>query len=135
MTDPILQFSHLLKGLKHLGLAYVHIVESRVSSKVDVECTEKVDFALDIGQDESRTDSRGFSKPDSATRAVNEQCKDTDAAIAFGRYFISKPDLPFRVKNGVELTKYNRKTFYKTQSTEGYTDYPLSNECERSSRL
>jgi N-ethylmaleimide reductase len=47
---------------------------------------------------------------------------DADA-IAFGRYFISNPDLPERLRMGAELTPYHRPTFYGG-GREGYTDYP-----------
>ncbi len=33
-------------------------------------------------------------------------------AIAFGRIFISNPDLPRRLQHGFPLTPYNRATFY-----------------------
>ena len=48
MKDPIPKFSHLLKGLKQLNLAYIHVVESRISGNADIESMEKIDFALDI---------------------------------------------------------------------------------------
>jgi len=48
--------------------------------------------------------------------------------IAFGRYFISTPDLPFRIKRGIELEPWNRRTFYKPESPDGYIDYPFSKE-------
>jgi NADPH2 dehydrogenase len=56
--------------------------------------------------------------------------KDNDVAVVFGRYFISNPDLPFRLKEGIELQKYNRDTFYNAMSEEGYIDYPFSKEFE-----
>jgi N-ethylmaleimide reductase len=43
-------------------------------------------------------------------------------AIAFGRIFISNPDLPRRLREGFPLTPYNRATFYGGGET-GYTDY------------
>ena len=44
-------------------------------------------------------------------------------AVAFGRYFISNPDLPRRLETGAPLTPYQRATFYGG-SIAGYTDYP-----------
>jgi 2,4-dienoyl-CoA reductase-like NADH-dependent reductase (Old Yellow Enzyme family) len=38
------------------------------------------------------------------------------------RWFISNPDLPRRLKDGIPLTKYDRPTFY-THGPEGYTTY------------
>jgi N-ethylmaleimide reductase len=51
--------------------------------------------------------------------------KDADA-VAFGRYFVSNPDLPRRIKEGLPLTDYDRDTFY-TFEARGYNDYPLYN--------
>ncbi|KAK8065754.1 12-oxophytodienoate reductase [Apiospora hydei] len=46
--------------------------------------------------------------------------------ILFGRYFISNPDLPERLRNGYPLAKYDRSTFYgpSEKPAVGYTDYP-----------
>jgi NADPH2 dehydrogenase len=37
-----------------------------------------------------------------------------------------QPDLPERLRQGLALTPYNRKTFYTKgpKASEGYTDYP-----------
>jgi 2,4-dienoyl-CoA reductase-like NADH-dependent reductase (Old Yellow Enzyme family) len=54
-------------------------------------------------------------------------------AIVYGRYclvlymvncrwFISNPDLPRRIREGIPLTKYDRSTFY-THGPEGYVTY------------
>jgi N-ethylmaleimide reductase len=51
-------------------------------------------------------------------------------AIAFGRIFISNPDLPRRMREGWPLTPYDRATFYGGDET-GYTDYPIYAELER----
>jgi N-ethylmaleimide reductase len=51
-------------------------------------------------------------------------------AIAFGRIFISNPDLPRRLERGYPLTPYNRATFYGGEAT-GYTDYSAYDELQR----
>lgn len=134
MTDPIPQFSHLIEGLKELKLGYLHLVESRISGSADVEPTGKVDFALKIWGKTSPVLLAGGFGPDSAKRAM-EEYPDEDIAIVFGRHFISNPDLPFRLEKGLVLTKYNRDTFYKAKSPEGYTDYPFSKEWEAHNKL
>ena len=45
-------------------------------------------------------------------------------AVSFGRHFLSNPDLPRRIKEGLPLTDYDRNTFY-TFDAHGYTDYPF----------
>jgi 2,4-dienoyl-CoA reductase-like NADH-dependent reductase (Old Yellow Enzyme family) len=44
--------------------------------------------------------------------------------IAFGRAFISNPDLPQRLRYGWPTSRADPATFY-TQGSEGYTDYPV----------
>ncbi len=44
-------------------------------------------------------------------------------AVAFGKLFISNPDLPTRFGKGAPLTEPDIPTFY-THGPEGYTDYP-----------
>ena len=47
--------------------------------------------------------------------------------VTFGRYFISNPDLPERIKLGLPLNTYERNTFY-TFDARGYIDYPFYSE-------
>jgi NADPH2 dehydrogenase len=62
------------------------------------------------------------------TASDAEPCSDrTGDIIAYGRLFISNPDLVYRLKNGLELNPYDRFTFYTIDET-GYTDYPFANE-------
>jgi N-ethylmaleimide reductase len=63
----------------------------------------------------------GNFKADSAADTVARGHAD---AIAFGRFFISNPDLPERIRRGAEFTPYNRATFY-SRGPQGYTDYPM----------
>jgi len=44
-------------------------------------------------------------------------------AVAFGKLFISNPDLPRRFREHAELNEPKVETFY-THGPEGYTDYP-----------
>lgn len=51
---------------------------------------------------------------------------DSDAAdaVVFGRWFISNPDLPKRLAEGLPLNPYDRNSFYGG-SEKGYVDYPF----------
>ena len=134
MADPIPQFSYLVEGLKELKLVYLHLVESRVSGNADIETTEKVDPLLKIWGKTSPVLLAGGFQPDSAKRAVEKEYAGYDVLIVFGRHFIANPDLPFRIEKGIKLTRYNRDTFYKTGSPDGYIDYPFSEEYEAQSK-
>ncbi|KAF2228306.1 NADH flavin oxidoreductase/12-oxophytodienoate reductase [Elsinoe ampelina] len=134
MANPIPQFTYLLQELKKLMLAYVHVVESRVSGNADVESTEKNDFVFNLW-DVSPVLTAGGFKPDSAKRFVDEEYKDKELGVVFGRYFISTPDLVYRIKNGLELQPYDRDTFYNPGKPEGYIDYPFSEEFKKEAKL
>jgi len=134
MKDPVAQFTNLLEGLKQLKLAYVHVVESRIAGNADVESSEKVDFVFDVLQNVCPVFIAGGFNANSARQAVDEY-KEQEVAIVFGRYYISNPDLVWRIKNGVGLTKYNRETFYAVGSEAGYIDYPFSEDFENVSKL
>ena len=143
MRQPKPQFAYLARQLKMLGLAYIHIVAPRINGSTDVEATdataaemeEDIDFLLDIWRQDPALQTTaaiiagGF---DAETgKATAEKYKDVPVAIAFGRMYIANPDLPFRIREGLELTEYNRGTFYLPMETKGYVDYPFSGEYMR----
>jgi 2,4-dienoyl-CoA reductase-like NADH-dependent reductase (Old Yellow Enzyme family) len=43
--------------------------------------------------------------------------------VAFGKWFISNPDLPRRLREGAPLNDFHPETFYSHEAL-GYTDYP-----------
>lgn len=128
MQDPVPQFTHLVKGLREYKLAYLHVVESRITGNADVEATQKVDFAIDAWANTSPILLAGGFTADSAKTAADVEYKDKDVVIVFGRYFISTPDLVYRLREGIDFTPYDRDTFYLPKQTKGYTDYPF---CEK----
>lgn len=135
MEDPIPQFSHLIKGLKEFNLAYLHVVESRIAGNADIEATEKNDTFIEIWGNQSPIFIAGGFKPDSSRKAVDEQYKDKDVAIVFGRYWISTPDLAFRIQHGIDLTPYDRDLFYNKGEERGYTDWPFSAEFKQQAKI
>ncbi len=63
----------------------------------------------------------GGFEPESAEAVVEKGDADL---VTFGRYFVSNPDLPKRIKLKAPLNAYDRDTFY-TFDARGYTDYPF----------
>ena len=51
--------------------------------------------------------------------------------IAFGRFWLSTPDLPARLKADKPFNQYQRDTFYVPDVVKGYTDYPTLEEVEQ----
>ncbi|KAF2432013.1 FMN-linked oxidoreductase [Tothia fuscella] len=123
MADPIPQLTYLTNGLSAIGLSYLHLVESRPG------CTWKSDAPIFL--------AGGFSAQ-LAKEAADEypgEEKGRDVGIVFGRFFISTPNLVWRLQKGLEFNEYNRGTFYKAQSEEGYTDYPFHERFLAESKL
>lgn len=128
MSDPIPQFSYLVSELGNLGLAYLHIIEARVSNNVDCEARGQIMPLLDgWGRDAPVLVAGGFT-PQNVAGSIDKDYKDYNVAVVFGRHFLANPDLPFRLKNGVALQKYDRSTFYTKMTAEGYINYPFSDE-------
>lgn len=128
MADPKPQFAYLVKELNKLKLAFIHLVEARISGNVDVDAAEKLDFLVDLWDCGTPLLLAGGFKPDSAVKTVEEEYPNKDVVMVFGRYFISNPDLVFRIKKGIELAKYDRNTFYIPGSPEGYITPEFSKE-------
>ncbi|EWY83436.1 hypothetical protein FOYG_13251 [Fusarium oxysporum NRRL 32931] len=128
MQDPEPQFTHLISQLKHLGLAYLHLVEPRIAGNVDRETDDKesLDFALDAWGWVGPVILAGGYTAEKANKALETSFEDQPVAFAFGRHFISNPDLPLRLARNLPLAPYQRDTFYKVRSADGYTDYPFS---------
>ncbi|KAG5802475.1 hypothetical protein H9Q74_009532 [Fusarium xylarioides] len=125
MKDPITQFTDIINKASRLNLAYLHFIESRVSGSQDSQDSsgEKLDFAYDLWKGPFLI--AGGYKLKEAERLVDEEHPDKDIMVMFGRNFLANPDLVYRIKEGLELNPYERKTFYSSD-VEGYVDYPFA---------
>ncbi|KAJ5543983.1 Chanoclavine-I aldehyde reductase fgaOx3 [Penicillium frequentans] len=128
MADPIPQFTYLVKKLAEFKLAYLHLVESRISGDADVQSVEDLGFLFHAYGDASPIIIAGGYKADSAKQAVDLQYKNHEVIIAFGRPFTSNPDLPFRIMASMDLRPHDRDVFYLHQERRGYIDYDFSEE-------
>jgi 2,4-dienoyl-CoA reductase-like NADH-dependent reductase (Old Yellow Enzyme family) len=124
------QFTHLISQLKDLKLAYLHLTNPRVSVEdeplVPAEETatdENAPFIQAWGNMSPVLLGGGYSA-ESAKRAVDVEYRDHEIGTVFGRFFISNPDLPLRVKEDIPFTHYDRDTFYTPLLEKGYVDYP-----------
>ena len=62
--------------------------------------------------------NNGYDKP-----LAEEALKEGDDLVAFGRPFISNPDLVRRLRENAPLNPGDKNTFYGG-GAKGYTDYP-----------
>ncbi|KAL4897834.1 NADPH dehydrogenase [Aspergillus ambiguus] len=129
MKDLQPQFTHIVQELGRLGLAYVHVVQPRISGATTIEAAvEDGAFLFEaLGPDTVMILAGGFTR-ESAEKAIQEHDPPNRVAIAFGRHFLSNPDLPFRLAEDLPLNPYQRSTFYIPKSSVGYTDYPFTPE-------
>jgi N-ethylmaleimide reductase len=119
--DTIPTFEHIAGRLNdYRDLAYAHFIEPMTP-------VDDVPFAVKEIAKHFRPLYRGkfvtncgFSR-ESGNKVLEEDYAD---AVAFGKPFISNPDLVERIRRGVQWTPWIRKTFY-TPGAEGYTDYPF----------
>lgn len=122
-SDPVALFTYVLAELDKRGIAYAHVIEPRSSnagggdSNID---TAPGTAKLFRGAFKGVLISAGGYTAEDAKQTVSHGVAD---AVAFGRLFISNPDLPVRLQSGAALNPYDRNTFYGGDG-KGYTDYP-----------
>lgn len=130
MEDPVPQFSHVISELRKLDLAYLHLVESRIAGDVATGAyptlTRRNDLLIDTWGSQIPIILAGGFTPETAKVATDTMYPDSQMCIAFGRSYISTPDLPFRVHEEIPLNPYDRTAFYTKMSPDGYIDYTYS---------
>lgn len=122
-SDPIKLFTYVLQQLSARKIAYAHLIEPRASNAggQDGNIPNTPDTALVFREAfPGVIISAGGYTREEAIGSVEEGIAD---AVAFGRLFISNPDLPARLQKNAALNPYNRATFYGG-ADKGYTDYP-----------
>jgi N-ethylmaleimide reductase len=109
-------YDRLVGELNRIGLVYIHMVdhssmgapEVPPALKAKVRADFKGKYILSGGYDAAR-----------ANADLDADCGDL---VAFGRPYISNPDLVQKLQNGTPLTAPDFSTFY-TPGEKGYTDY------------
>lgn len=130
-SDPDAVYEHAVRSMNAFPLAYLLLTEPRWSGRSDHDITQDKGFDKPLTNVKYREISRhilvaagGFT-PASAAAALEAKQYDM---IAFGRWFLSNPDLPERIRTGAPLNVYDRATFYTASfqggGGEGYVDYP-----------
>lgn len=124
-SDPEALFSYLASQLNQFGLAYLHIIEPRVKGNIVLQDGQAPVASQRLRRIfQGKIVAAGGFEPDTAEAIVEKGDAD---AVTFGRHFLSNPDLPRRIREGLPLNPYDRNTFY-TFDARGYTDYPFYSE-------
>jgi N-ethylmaleimide reductase len=124
-SNPLALFDYVAEALNRFGLAYLHIIEPRVKGNVLISVGQAPVASEQIRKIfKGKIIAAGGFEPDTAEAIVEKGDADL---VAFGRHFLANPDLPRRIRLGLPLNGYERKTFY-TFDCHGYTDYPFYGE-------
>ncbi|KAG3246457.1 hypothetical protein PI124_g8817 [Phytophthora idaei] len=122
-STPRKTYGYVIDRLNNYDLAYLHVIERRGRH------ADNVDAPADGVAHHFRGIYNGVLI---AIRAVEDGTTDL---VAFGRYFISNPDLVERLRTDADLNAFDSNTFFvqpdMTVET-GYTDYPFLGEEVRS---
>lgn len=111
-------YAHLATELGKLGLAYIHVVDHSAMGAPPVPASIKATIRQNFGG--TYILSGGYTD---AARAQADLDANLGELVAFGRPFISNPNLVEKLKAGAELRAPDFSTFY-TPGEKGYTDYP-----------
>ncbi|XP_057415705.1 12-oxophytodienoate reductase 3-like [Lotus japonicus] len=116
---------------KELGrkLSYLHVTQPRFSAyerKAPSDEEEEANMLRKLRKAYEGT----FMSSGGYTRELGMEAVEQGDAdlVAYGRLFISNPDLVLRLKLNAPLNKYDRMTFYTSDPVIGYTDYPFLKE-------
>jgi len=114
-SDPLSTFGYVAEQLGRRGIAFIFTRESLGENRISPALKKRFGGVLIANE--------GFNR-ETAEQVIAAGEAD---AVAFGKDFISNPDLPRRLQLNVPLNPYHTETFYsyglKGPET-GYTDYP-----------
>ncbi|KAL1860003.1 hypothetical protein Plec18167_009488 [Paecilomyces lecythidis] len=135
MDGLVGQFEYLISQLRKIDIAYLHLANSTWLGEKEPHSDPHHEVFVQVWGNSKPIFLAGGYDAVSAKKVVDMlHGKHDNVAIAFGRLFISNPDLPFRVKANVHLQDYSRASFYSSVSKDGYLDYSFSPEFISSNR-
>ena len=116
-SNPQPLFDYIVDGLDALKLVYIHVIEGATGGPRDVAPFDYAGLRKRFKQAYVANNGYDF---DLANKQLDAGAADL---IAFGKPFISNPDLVERLKAGAPLNAWDKNTFYGG-GAKGYTDYP-----------
>jgi N-ethylmaleimide reductase len=116
-SDPQPQYDYIAEQLNALGIVYLHVVEGATGGPRDAA-------PFDFDALRTRFKSTYLANNGYGLELANARLIEGKADLfAFGRPFISNPDLVERLKAGAPLAALNPATLYGGGAA-GYIDYP-----------
>src|SRR5262249_31661252 len=122
-SNPQPLFDHIAGQLDALKLAYIHVIEGATGGPRDFATFDYASLRKRFRGAYIANNGYDFEL---ATKQLEAGAADL---IAFGKPFISNPDLVERLKRGAPLNAWDKATFYGG-GAKGYTDYPTLEAAE-----
>lgn len=118
--EPDVTYGYLLGQLALLNLAYVHLEEpfDPPENLPDTYASEVLSHYQKYYSGTIITNG-GLTK-----HSATEKIENGEAQLAaYGRWYISNPDLVYRLARDLDIAEADESTFY-SKGEKGYTDYP-----------
>ena len=121
--DTIPTFEYIIKKLNDYNLAYIHLSEPFTDvSEIPYAVSEIAKHFRPLYNGTLMINT-SFDK-EKGNKIIEDGLADL---VAYGKPFISNPDLVERFENNLELADWDQDTFYTT-GAKGYTDYPKASK-------
>jgi N-ethylmaleimide reductase len=117
VSDPEKIYSYLVRELSARGLGFIHVVEGATGGPRDIEPFDFVGLRKNFNG--AYIANNGYTR-ELAIEALRDGRVDL---IAFGKSYISNPDLVERLRRNAPLNELDAATLYGGDA-KGYTDYP-----------
>ncbi len=116
-SNPQPLFDHIVDQLNALKLTYIHVIEGATGGPRDIAPFDYASLRKRFKRAYIANNGYDFAL---AEKMLADNAVDL---VAFGKPFISNPDLVERLKRGAPLNEWDKATFYGG-GAKGYTDYP-----------
>ncbi|MBT8376262.1 MAG: alkene reductase [Bacteroidia bacterium] len=120
-TIPI--FEYIINKLNDYNLAYIHLSEPFTDVSEVPFAVENIAKHFRPLYNGTLMINSGFDQ-DKGNAIIEDGYADL---VAYGKLYVSNPDLVERFANNLELAEWDEDTFYTT-GKEGYIDYPVAKE-------
>lgn len=123
-SDPQALHEYVVGQLAPMRLAFLHLIEGQTGGARDIA---PFDYAALRRRFKAGHPAGAWMVNNGYSRATAIEAVASGAAdlVAFGRPFISNPDLVRRLRDDLPLAPLKRETLYGG-GAEGYTDYPVA---------
>ena len=126
-AEPQPLFDYLIRQLAPLGLAYIHVIEGATGGPREVP-GRPFDYAAMKGAYRQAGGRGAWMVNNGYDPLMAEDAVASGRAdlVAFGKAFISMPDLTERIRRGGPFQGVDKATLYGG-GAKGYTDWPVGN--------